>query len=526
MSKYNYFDDEPEELEPKKRFKINIDFKSLAINTKQTIESLVHGDTLKEIYQLPNLRTALLKLLALVLFLLFILIFIVSFSHSINAQNEKNSQFAADAGKVCTNYITQYGTGKWVSLDSSVYGKSMARLTGLCYARQMDFDNDGNDELMLCYNDGSTYTLEVWGYVKDDFTKIYSEPANSTTDTKDGFWIAFYYKSNKYYICKSDTKTPEKVELLALKGDSFKKSSECDYDYKNNIYSIKGTINADDFETIKLSVIKASRAELIIDTATNNIDSFNTISMPEINNQLTDEQRKAAAYYDVIESRTEKYGKAKVVSDSNGSYIDGLAYVDLIDFNNDGNNELVLVYRKLVRESATNAYSGERITIENPTYCVEVYSWNGTISKKIFTKDSISNYLEDDSVNYLMLHYGKNNTVSICTNSYNFQTSYTYTATSRIYEPKDNGFDTTFSAKIEDNYGYRSYYLNGEYSYRSNFESSGYQVPKFMNDDESCDSEKYKLIYVSGSKSNNFDATIADTVKVIQQLDSSYSPND
>lgn len=525
--RYNYFDDEPEFHEKKKGILSRINLKKIADNAKTSFEELAHGETLKDIKELremPNLRIVLLKLTAFVLFIAAILIFIFAFSHTINSQNKKNQQFYNDAGKVCTDYITDYGTVKWESLDSDIYGDDMAKMTGLCYARQMDFNNDGYDELMLCYNNKNIYTLEVWGYADKTFSKLYSEAANSTSDEAFGSWIGLYHKGNKYYICKSTADKPELVELYSLKGSKFTKSSECDYDYENDIYSVKGKINAEDFETIRLSVIKTAKAENLVDTVTANIDSFSTVSLTALEAQKTDKQLMADAYYEIIEKRIEQYGQAQIVEKDAESYIDGVAVAQLIDFDNDETDELFLVYRKQLKKSATNAYNGEYIIIEDPTYCMEVYSWNGAIAQKLLSKDNISNYISDTDINYVMLE-STNSGTDICINNYNYETSYTYTASSKIYQLKDNEFSIIFNARLVDDYGYRSYYIDNEYVYSSSFKTDGYRVPKFMDDDGSFDEDRYTLTYVSGSKSDSYKSTIEQTVKTIQSLNKNYSPD-
>ena len=530
MRRYNYFDDEPEVIEPeKKKIEIpKIDFVALAESIKRSSSRLAHGEALKEVKELssmPNLKRLALKLLAFILFIIFIVVFILVFSHSINSQNKKNALFYTDAGNVCTDCITSYGSVKWESMDSDIYGKDMARLTGLCYARQMDFDNDGSDELMLVYNNKNVYTLEVWSYVKKEFVKVYSGETNSTEDVKDGSWIGLYHQNNKYYICKSEKTEPEKVYLYALKRDTFSKTSSCDYDYKNNIYSVDGKINAQDFETIKFSVIKSSRAEAISEIVIANIDSFNTVSILELENQKTPDQLKAAAYYEIIENRHKMYGKAKVKTDDGKSYIDGVGLVKLVDFNNDGNDELFIVYRKKIKQSATNYYTGEAIIIEEPTYCMEVYSWNGAMAKKIFSKDSISNLLYDNDTNYVMLQNSKNS-VDICTNFYKYKSDYTYTASSRIYSLNEEEFEPIFNARLVSEYGYKSYYIDNEYTYRSTFEKKAYIVPMFLDDDGEYDKEKYTVVYLSGDKKETLDAVVSNTVKAIESLNKNYIAED
>ena len=152
---------------------------------------------------------------------------------------------------------------------------------------------------------------------------------------------------------------------------------------------------------------------------------------------------------------------------------------------------------------------------------MEVYSWNGTVATKVFNRDSISNYLNDSSVNYAMLRTaeGKND---ICINSYNYTDEYNYSASSRIFEYKDNSFESTFFARQETSYGYRSYYIDGERVYNSTFEEQAYQVPKFLNDDQAYDEEKYKLYYVSGDIDGNYDLTVSNTIKTIEKINKNY----
>lgn len=532
-SRYNYFDDEPEDYEPGKKslrgFKISkFDIKALAENAKVTFEDIAHGkafNEIKELNELPNLKALVLKIFAGVLAFLAVVVFIVSFSHTINTQNKKSHQYYVDAGKVCTEYIKEYGSVKWERLNSDTYGDDMAKMTGLCFARQLDFNNDGEDELMLCYNNKNIYTVEVWGYHRKEFVKFFGQSASSTDNKADGSWIALYRENNKYYICKSETDTPEKADLYALKGDEFEITDSWDYDYKNNIYSQDGEINAQDFETIKFSAVSTDKAENMVNSVTSAIDGFSTVSVPAIEMQKTDEELKAQAYFDVCEKRIERYGEALIAEEDGVKYIDGLAVVKLVDFDGDGNEELLLVYRKQLKKSATNAYNGEDIVIEEPTYCVEVYSWNGAIAQKIFSRDFISNYLMDTDVNYLMLKKNKTG-YDICINNYSYESEYTYTASSKIFSLKNGSFEDELNVRLRNNYGYKSYYINSEYSYRSEFEEKAYKVPKFMDDEQEADSSVYTLIYVSGEETNTFDETVNLTVDTLQTLDKDYTPED
>lgn len=533
MGRYNYFDDDFEN--EKRESKLSDAFITLGIHLKQlkdkaasrsatfSFDDIAHGETITALKTMPNVRARLLKLLAFVLFVIAIIAFILGFSHTITSQNKRNNQYYADAAKVCTDCITDCGSTKWDYLNEEVYGEDSAYLTGLCYARQMDFDNDGSDELMLSYNNGTEYVLQVWSYVGGEFTNIYSETANHTEEATDGYWLSFYHKNNKYYICKSESESPEKVIIYALKGDTFKKYSECDYDYADNIYTVKGKIDAYDFETIKLSCIKSSKADAIVELVSDTLQTFSGSSILE-NEIKSEAQLKLDAYYDIVTDRIRKYGNPEAKSESGLEYIDGVSYVSLIDFDNDDNEELLIVYRKMIKSSTTDYRTGNSIVIENPTYCVEVYGWNGTIAKKLFSKDSISNYFDDRNVYYLTLR-NYDGTYSICINDYTFRNQSTYTASAQIYTLEDEAFTSTFSARMEYEYGWKNYYINGETCGESSFYSEIERTPLFLDDYASYDNQEYSLTYMSGKDGVDYNELAQSTIKNIQKLNKNYNPD-
>ena len=526
MKKYNYFDDEPDEVfDGSESKKITAKLKNTAEEIKETADEIIHGEAIEALGEMPYLRHRILKITAAVLFVIALLIFIIVLSHTISVQNSKNEQFCKDAGNVCTEYIREFGSIKYDALDPNVYGENRARLTGLCYARQMDFDNDGSQELMLCYNNNNVYYLEVWGYSHKDFIQLYSYEANSTNDTKDGVWVGFYHKNNKNYICKSKKESPEIVTLYGLHGDKFKaESKQWEYDFKNDIYSYKGKINAQDFETIKLSVFRKSKADIIIDTVTGNIDAFGNISSQAITNSKSKSELQADAYYDVVKKRLEKYGTPEIISKGDYSYIDGVAMVRLIDFNGDSNDELMTVYRKYRTESKYDNYSGDYIYYEVPMYSIDVYDFNGSTARRIFSKETVSNCLMDENENifYLMLQVGKK-TTNICNNVYSFENSYSYIASSKIYRLKGEKFETVYASKLVNEYGYKQYYIDGERVYSNEFEDRGYKVPMFLDDDDSVENTNYTVTYLSGRNESEFQKTINETIDTIKLLNPDYS---
>ena len=224
--------------------------------------------------------------------IILIIIIAVSFSVSLGNKNKKAERFDKDAGNVCINYIKKYGAVKWEALDEAKYGENKAKLTGLCYARQMDFNGDKSDELMICYNDNNVYYLEVWGYHGGKFVQLYKEEANSSEKVSEGYWTAFYRKGDRYLICKSDKSKPSKVTLYSLHHGKFKKSGNATYDIGSNTYSIGGKDVKDKFETIELSCLRKSKAEVTVDLVSSNIDAFGNISSQAITNTLNEKSAK------------------------------------------------------------------------------------------------------------------------------------------------------------------------------------------------------------------------------------------
>lgn len=524
--KFNYFDDVPDETlfasDSKKASAARA-----ALAGLKRLEATVCEEAEEDIAQLnelPLLKHAIKKAVVIAGIILLIIIFVVSFSVSLKSKTKRAEQFNKDAGNICINYIKSYGSIKWEELDSSEYGENKAKLTGLCYVRQMDFNGDGTDELMLCYSDSNVYYLEVWGYHKKDFVRLYKDEANSTDSETDGSWVSFYRKGDKYYICKSEKSNSETLKLYAMRSGSFKQKGTAQYDIKTQTYTLNGKESSSDFETVKLSCFRKSRADIIVEQVTQNIDSFGDITSQAISNSLTDAQLKNNAYCEIVKKRLDKYGEPSVQSDDDEKYIDGLALVRLVDFDGDGNEELLLVYRTYKSLSKYDNYSGEYIYYDEPRYSLDVYEWNGVEAKRIINKDSISVYLEDDNVFYLLLKKGKK-TVSLCSNTYDMENKYSYTAYSKIYTLKDGAFKVTYDARLVNDYGYKTYYIDDERVYSSEWDRKGHKVPFFLDDEDTADESKYEMIYFSGNETDTYEQTVNQTVKEIQALDKEYTPS-
>ena len=71
--------------------------------------------------------------------------------------------------EIIQSYEQQYGQARWDHKPGM--GDTFMYMYGLCYLNLVDFDNDGEDELLLAFQGGeseSEYYAEIWGYNKQE----------------------------------------------------------------------------------------------------------------------------------------------------------------------------------------------------------------------------------------------------------------------------------------------------------------------------------------------------------------------
>lgn len=109
------------------------------------------------------------------------------------AQSKKEAKASAKAAVKTANelftdkileYQKKYGEGEAVDMGNSLYGTQ-----GVGYAELIDFDGDGQDELLIEYSDepvdygdkAAAAHLEVWAYKDGEIKKVYSPEVNVFT---------------------------------------------------------------------------------------------------------------------------------------------------------------------------------------------------------------------------------------------------------------------------------------------------------------------------------------------------------
>ncbi|MBR3737234.1 MAG: hypothetical protein IKN26_00705, partial [Eubacterium sp.] len=423
-------------------------------------------------------------------FFLSLVIMVCATVHSVNNENRRIAKFNNDAGKICSQYITKYGNCSYENLYT-MYKITGYRMNGLCFVREVDFDNDGVSELLLCYNDGGVYYTEVWGYKDNQFANFYHGEAAQTNKKSDA-WITIYNKNNKYYIGVHSGDKLEKVALYALKGDVFEKKYNAQYDEGAQAYSIKKKVDPISFERIKLAILVEEKAAVTTEQVSKTIDSF--LGTGGTAKLLNSNQNLQSAYYAVVEDRNQAYGKAKVVKKNGVSYISGLAAVDLVDFNGDDKAELVLIYRKSVKVRSADS-QGNYIAGVDDKYYIEIYRYNGAKAVLAYTNENISNSLNDSTDLYYIIKK-KNNKAYYCVNAFSTQEyGRVVNASSTVFKFDGTQFVSQNKAQYRTSYGYTDYFINDQEVYKSAFNEKGYAFPLFDGGSK-YDENTYTVTYL------------------------------
>lgn len=467
-----------------------------------------------------------LKGVAIAMTVVILFSFITGFAVNISGVRKSENQFNKDAGAVCTKIISKHGAGKTEHLyDESGKERNLYRITGLAFARRMDFNGDKKAELLVCYEDGGIYYVEVWGYIHGEFVKLYSDVANvneaSESIVLPSSFISIRHIGGKCAIAKIGEADGGNMKMYSFNGKRFKESGVCTYDAENEAYMIGKEDCSDEFETIQLNYLLPFRAQKTVEATSNYLNQFETLSINEIEEAKTEEEKQADAYYEIVEKYNQKYGRASVKSHNGLNYADGLCVVRLLDFNADGSKELMLVYR-YNKKVASEDKKGDMVLVEEPAYYMEVYSWNGKAAKLIYENDGLTTFKDnkDEAVFYILQQDGKK--INICRNSYQHEDgkSRVWKATSRIVSLNDDGaFEPVFIAAVNCNYDYMTYYLSDEKVSKKKFAETGYTVPYFCNDD-SFDSSKFAVVTLQSTQ--KIENVTSDTVSAIKVLNDNY----
>lgn len=491
---------------------------------KRVAETVIENNPIEVIERVSRGKRFIITLGLLIFTMLFFVGVIFFFMHSINEKNEHIKAFNTNAGEVCADYVMRYGSANYENLYNT-YGVQGFRMTGLCFARELDFDNDGNSELVLSYLNNGEYYNDVWGYNSaGDFDVLFCEKVAQSEDKSRDAWTTLYYKNGKYMIAVHDPEDVTQVTMYQLKNSKFSEGFTCTYDETSETYAVNDEQDLTSFERIKLSVLRAEKAIVSADAVMNTLDGFagteSVVADPGTAQTLEN------AYYTIVQEYNKRYGTANYVEKDGKAYVAGLAVVDLVDFDGDGQNELVLVYRKQVKTREENN-SGDSVTITTDKYYCDIYRYSGTRALLAYSNEGLSNSLEkSDDVYYVLKKAGDG--YHYCINS-STKKNYGDELNSSSSEMEYSGTEFTSSQNISytQSYGYSEYYVEGDSVKKSVFEEMADGIALYYETGEDYNKDTYTVTFVqrkttdAGELSQLPDAT----EKAIKKLNAQYEAN-
>lgn len=539
MKRHNYFDDDCEEYSSEKSsIGKNVSAKDIG---KKIVKALRYAISVigvnflifsKKVLRFLTSRTKKKSAVALgitaILITMAIIITTVSvtITASSDSQKSKYEEFASSAYKICSQYSEKYGTANYKFMNNE-YDIKGCMLTGLCIAREIDFNNDYVPELLLGYNDNDTYTVEIWGFHGKDFMQLYTGKPLQRSNREYDIWFGIYSDKEDYFLAQHSGDMAENVSILKLSGDTFKEKTTCEYDESTISYIMNKKNVTDDFERVRFAVLRESTAENTVDATLTAIDYISDKAVKENDESSKDDKEKVnpmyTAYYSLVEEYNEEYGVCELITDVKKPDLSGLASVELIDFNNDGTEELMLIYQKEISERKQDK-NGDYISIPKNEYFCDIYAYNGEKPILVYQNEGLSNYMDDTESVYMLIKKDGDEK-KLCFNTFSYSERSNMKAVSKIVSFDGERFETEKKYTVTKDYGYYKFMIDGENSYRSKFiNDGGYSVP-FFDGTKSYDSSEWEVLYFKVDEDNlsQIKNQPSNTEENIKILNPSYS---
>lgn len=272
--------------------------------------------------------------------------------------------------KVVEDLVDKYGDGALREMSGGV-----TMLEGVCFAKLVDFDNDGTEELLVAYfdkdkadtktfddmNDPRAYIAQIWTYDGKNAKKIYE---HATDSSNGGFaFLRLYRNGDESFLApiafqnhgNSTDMVTEVAKVSKGKADKTEFAVRDSYS-SSPTYEIDGTeASEEDYKKALEAATKSTSTEnyaLSMTSSTSPVDStvksYTTKETLETMEKAIESLNKLAGNASSSKSPSKQSGltekQAKEILDKNG--YDDVLYLFVEDFDNDGTTEAFAVTGK------------------------------------------------------------------------------------------------------------------------------------------------------------------------------------
>ncbi|MBQ7916334.1 MAG: hypothetical protein IJ315_06060 [Firmicutes bacterium] len=212
---------------------------------------------------------------------------------------------------------------------------------GLCHVKLIDLDYDGVDELFCAYNadaGANSYWNEIYQYQDGKVVKILDQlglnrgtsisPSAEFYYAKDGVYIRYGSESRyQYYTLRDGEMVPVIEEVYAwLEGGE-------GYVFDGQEYTKEA------YESVLSERFGAAPKERYIYMAAE-LEGTLQPSVEDVSEGGKEELSMSEAYLQVVQNLIAEYGEGNIIENPGSKFLTDLVAVKLIDFDNDGQEEL------------------------------------------------------------------------------------------------------------------------------------------------------------------------------------------
>lgn len=269
-----------------------------------------------------------------------------------DVEEQSNQKMYRAYKSVIKELLIRYGKGK---IQDDTFSPSTYCLDGLGVVRLLDLDKDGQNELITIGYQYDHYELKIFYFDGEKAVQVYlntlcRDIAPTDFIGKGGCYGFNYYDNGDKIHVLTDNKYGVfyNLKYSELKNNEMVVTETISYEFNqstklNNYYINEKIVSEEDYDKkaddFRNKTIDIQCSGSTVKTMQSVLDETNKI-LKKLGYSITASEKRYAAYRNKVEELIGIYGKPSIRNE----YYGGVAFVKLIDFDDDGNEELYCAY--------------------------------------------------------------------------------------------------------------------------------------------------------------------------------------